>query len=530
MPNVGKPSKDCHLCRSRRVKCDLARPACKRCIKYGAECPGYRDQQELVFRNVNPTDLKKRKKRSQQDSTRQGSTASPTTTAGYSTPSAFLGDDFENSLLLSNSSDVVPFSGDRTALVLPQSLNQHWTAHSVPILLNVYSTLDFLHDIYRENTENGPLVWAAHLFSRTYVTNIRHSTAMNKDSVTETDKELGSYLGKTLSSVNIALKTPNGAFRDDVLATVWILSNYELLMGSIGRSEPMSPWHLHTRGLYSILKTRGSDWLRRENNGRAGFWPAYNMVQVQCLLTSTECPPESQEWFRVIEETMQPGEIIGLKVSIFIAQVAHVQARILTILRGRNFIAASAEYHTLVGAMSQAEDDMRAFYMSRPSSGTDFDPYMRNMYASTCVKGYHILMAFSNFLTHHIASPIPLSTLKALRIRCIQLVRMFAQEIVDSTETTLNYKTFRNNPSPRVLFDALKLIWPLTAVYLIPTTLPEQKDMAEKSLRFIGRELGVRQALKVYPGANPFPDEANEPLDLRKDEDYEEVPNPTELM
>lgn len=31
-----------------------------------------------------------------------------------------------------------------------------------------------------------------------------------------------------MSSVAAALKDPKGAFRDDVLATVWILSNYEV--------------------------------------------------------------------------------------------------------------------------------------------------------------------------------------------------------------------------------------------------------------------------------------------------------------
>ncbi|KAF7550431.1 hypothetical protein G7Z17_g5690 [Cylindrodendrum hubeiense] len=531
MPNTGKPSKDCHLCRSRRVKCDLAKPACQRCIKYGAECPGYRTEQELVFRNANPSNIKKRKKRTQPQGSKRGSekalssqpsqpSPSPTAT-DYSTPSAYLdlNDDFEEILLQSTPSGLVPFD---TTLTLPKSLNEHWTTHSVPILLNVYSSLEFLHNIYEGNTVDGPLVWAAHLFSRTYVTNVKHSTALHSDSIAENDRELGTYLGKTLSSVHIALKTPGGAMRDDVLATVWILSNYELLMGSIDRIEPMSPWHLHTRGLYSILKARGTEWLRSAT-GRTGFWPSYNMVQqVQCLLTNTECPPESDEWLATIKESMNPGEAIGYHVCIFITRVAHVQARILSILRSGDFAGASAEYHDLVGAMSQAEDELRAFFVSHPSTG-EFDPYMRNMYCSTCVKGYHLLLAYTNFLTHHVASPIPLSVLKALRIRCIQLVRGYAQEIVDSMPRTLNQKAFRSNPAPRTLFDALKLIWPLTAVYVITSTLPEQKEVAEKSLRFIGRELGVRQALRVYPGPSLFPPEALEPLDIIKDESFEDI-------
>ena len=31
----------CWTCRSRKVKCDLRRPKCQRCIKAGIDCAGY---------------------------------------------------------------------------------------------------------------------------------------------------------------------------------------------------------------------------------------------------------------------------------------------------------------------------------------------------------------------------------------------------------------------------------------------------------------------------------------------------------
>ncbi|KAM5356116.1 hypothetical protein ACJ41O_002762 [Fusarium nematophilum] len=533
MPNTGKPSKDCHLCRSRRVKCDLGRPSCQRCTKYGAECPGYRDEHDLVFRNANPTTVKKRKKRAQQASREvsvvsfQSSSSSSSPDPG--TPSTLRSDDFDQSLVSSTPTEIVPFTATESTLILPQSLNEHWTAHSVPILLNVYSTLEFLRNTYKKNTLDGPLLWAAHLFSRTYVTNLRYPTAIDNASVSQTEQELGTYLGKTLSSVGAALKSPDGAFRDDVLATVWILTNYELLMGSISRIEPMSPWHLHTRGLYSILKTRGIPYLRTEN-GRAGFWPAYNMVQVQCLLTSIECPPESQEWFSVIRETLHPEEGLTLEVSEYIVKVAHVQNRMLKILRARDFNAASAEYHDLVGIMSQAEARLNTFDALNTHVDSNFDPYMRNMLNSARVKGYHVILAFANFLTHHIASPIPLHILKSLRAHCIRLVRTAAQEIIDTLAQKLDPAAFRNNPSPKTLFDALKMIWPLSAVYLVSSTLPEQRDIAEATLRLIGRELGVRQALKVNRGASVLPAEAEAPLELVEDESFDPLPKSAGLM
>lgn len=173
--------------------------------------------------------MKKRRKRAQQTS-RESSVTSSSLTAKGSTPSVAeaLTPPTSSS---EESTDLAPLldAGHNTQS-LPQSLSEHWTAHSVPILLNVYSTLEFLHSTYRQNAYDGPLVWAAHLFSRTYVTNLRHPTAIDKRSVTNTETELGIYLGKTLSSVNMALKSPDGFMRDDVLATVWILANYEVIV------------------------------------------------------------------------------------------------------------------------------------------------------------------------------------------------------------------------------------------------------------------------------------------------------------
>lgn len=47
----GKPSKGCGQCRSRKIRCDQVRPACSQCTKANRECPGYRDELSLLFRD-----------------------------------------------------------------------------------------------------------------------------------------------------------------------------------------------------------------------------------------------------------------------------------------------------------------------------------------------------------------------------------------------------------------------------------------------------------------------------------------------
>ena len=240
-----------------------------------------------MWRSVNPsTDqkrtIKKAKKRAEQTDEAE-SPGSSTSASRRSTPSSFI--DFCDNhpdvvTLLPESMELVPSTTSASAqqhLPLTKPLNEHWTAHSIPIILNVYSTLDFLSGMYGSCPSDGPLVWAAHLFTRTYVINLRYPTAIHNESVAESHRELGGYMGKTLSAVSAALQTPQGASRDDILATVWILSNYELLVGSIGQTKIPSAWHLHTRGLYSILKTRGIRSLRSEV-GRTAFWSALCLV------------------------------------------------------------------------------------------------------------------------------------------------------------------------------------------------------------------------------------------------------------
>ena len=239
-----------------------------------------------MFRNANPTTVKKRKQRTQEAFANASDASTPelvssSSIAGSSssgTPDA-LAEELDALVNDADAGAVVTKEGHLfVQFPLTKTVNEHWTAHSVPILLDAYSTLDFLNEMYSTCPPDGPLVWAAHLFARTYVTNIQYPTAIQHESLVETQRELGSYMGKTLNAVNAALRTHEGAWRDDVLATVWVLSNYELLVGSIGHpTQILSPWHLHAQGLYSILKARGIENLR-SSTGRMAFWSSFNIV------------------------------------------------------------------------------------------------------------------------------------------------------------------------------------------------------------------------------------------------------------
>ncbi|KAJ9296761.1 transcriptional regulator family: Fungal Specific TF [Paecilomyces variotii] len=506
MPNTGKPSRGCQLCRQRRVKCDLQRPECQRCIKYGVACPGYRDQQELMFRNANAATIEKRKNRSMQAV--HHASSSPDSSYQLTVH------DGKNGTAV-------------TAVAQPahfRTIYEHWSVHSVPIVLNIYPALELLADIYQDissqnQLSDSPLVWVSHLFSRTYTANLRHPVASRRDSELETQRELSNYLTKTLRAVRHALQTREGVLRDDILLTVWMLTNYEIMVGSLRREQAQSPWHLHSRGLYSILKARGTTSLYTPR-GRAVFWLAYITVQIGALALTTECPPESEEWLGVIKSVTDTSKSYIYHVSLFIVRTCAVTSKVQKILNSRDFSAASREFHRLVAEFTTAEKHYDAFLKANPIPASLAPPIL-NFQRSGVIKGHRFLHLLANFLTHDPAHRFSLTELEAQRNYSVRKIRVAAQDILNSVPACINQLSRKGEQSPKLVSDALRLIWPLTTICIFRPTLPAQKREAARILDFIGKEIGVRQALDRDPAPKYLPEEATSPLLLTESESTE---------
>ncbi|KZL85511.1 c6 zinc finger domain protein [Colletotrichum incanum] len=48
-----RPSASCFACKARKVKCDLRKPSCNRCVGLGRSCPGYADPWAIMHRQQN---------------------------------------------------------------------------------------------------------------------------------------------------------------------------------------------------------------------------------------------------------------------------------------------------------------------------------------------------------------------------------------------------------------------------------------------------------------------------------------------
>lgn len=223
--------------------------------------------------------------------------------------------------------------------------------------------------------------------------------------------------------------------------------------------------------------------------------------QIDCLASSLPCPPESQEWFQVIKSTILPGEQQLVIVSEFICKLAGLQATMLAIIRRNDFETACDQYHALIDGIVEAENEADIQFTRVTDSASFLDVFWRQNYCSALVKGYHIAQLYINLLSHYRPCPIPTRELETRREYCLQRVRSASQEILDSAPAVLAPLINNNDRSPRMLFDAMMVVWPLSAVYVVSSTLPDQKSTAEMALLFIGRGLGIRQALSTYPGS-----------------------------
>ncbi len=263
MPNTGKPSRDCHLCRARRVKvsfhrvplhvpecaqplgivplgwahvptptladadrlaslqCDLTKPGCLRCTNYGAACPGYREEIDLFFHNENATSVVQRKRKKTDKRQATENVTKPGTSIPRerrSPPGSTRRDQF-------------------TAVFAPApapnfdlQVSRPPRSHSVSIILDRFASLlqgkksfgflDFLPSLFQESPENSCLGLTTELFVKAHMSQISNSTS--------DEWQIQELYGRTLQSVNSALAHPTESLEDSTMVAVWLLGHYEV--------------------------------------------------------------------------------------------------------------------------------------------------------------------------------------------------------------------------------------------------------------------------------------------------------------
>ncbi|KAI0453935.1 hypothetical protein F5B21DRAFT_265709 [Xylaria acuta] len=278
MVYCGKPSRGCQMCRTRRIKCDETKPTCNQCTKSRRQCPGYKDDFDLVFRNETKA-TERRAKRANKKALAQkverqdsplhdapstsapssASTNTPGTWAVLSVPKVSVEE--QASCLFISNFVLMPKDG---------STSGH---------------LDFVLPLLKQE---GPDSHIQHAFNACAMTFINNRRAVG---VGCWDKALSEY-SMALAMTNAALRDRESQQSDATLAAVLLLGMFENISA---KQISTFNWGSHIDGAVQLVKARGKKQVKTKV-GFQLFLAVRTLMSVYCLSAST-FPTMGAEWW-----------------------------------------------------------------------------------------------------------------------------------------------------------------------------------------------------------------------------------------
>ncbi|KAJ8121583.1 hypothetical protein ONZ43_g2001 [Nemania bipapillata] len=232
MVYCGKPSRGCQMCRTRRIKCDEMKPTCNQCAKSRRQCPGYKDDFDLVFRNET-----KATERRVQRATKKALGLK----AEKQNPSLndLLGMSTLGNLTVVPSSKVTIEEHARCLFISNFVL--------MPFDARTVGYLDFVLPLLKEE---GPDSHIQHAFKACALAFLYNRRGGGNGCW---DKALVEY-SMALSRTNAALRDTETQQSDATLAAVLLLGMFEVISA---KKIGMLNWGSHIDGAVQLVKTRG---------------------------------------------------------------------------------------------------------------------------------------------------------------------------------------------------------------------------------------------------------------------------------
>ncbi|KLU89042.1 hypothetical protein, variant [Magnaporthiopsis poae ATCC 64411] len=391
MVYCGKPSKGCSNCRERKIRCDQREPACGQCEKRQAECPGYRNQVDLMFRDESSHVIKKAKAKARRRD-----------------PDAALGASHDQPLSASESDSASPEpNGSRGLCVLtrsacsprdPESLLQlsappavahgpDWhRSPSVMYALNptyqergtafffsrfvaidekaCHQRFDFIYDVWRPRTlsdaphELGEVDSVMASMTAVGLAGLANMTRSGD----VMDSARKSY-GTALRLINTALRVPGEAVKDTTMLSILILGLFEMITDRDARTAggTVKAWHEHVNGAAVLAKIRGVGQFRT----RAGIKMFMMLCQVVILSCIQQGVPMPQSVLDLRAELSRRFRSLNapesrIEVSMPIYRVLEFRHEV----RSGNFDTPEAAIERLI----KMDDDFEHVIANLPSS------------------------------------------------------------------------------------------------------------------------------------------------------------------
>ncbi|KAM3076026.1 hypothetical protein ACMFMG_006461 [Clarireedia jacksonii] len=260
----------------------------------GRQCPGYRAQVDLMFREETTNVIKKVK--AKHDKTRQ-----KTEPSGFPISTAFpSGSESSNSSLelVARTPAQLEQIISPTCLNITPSIEDRATAFFVAnyVISDHGPTrghLDRLADLYEADSIDDNLVAAVHAVG---LVGYSHSVK-----APELRHAARSQYTKALRLTNAALRSPTAVKKDSTLMAILILGIYEVFTGTNQKS--MQAWAQHIHGAAAVVKLRGPEAVKTSGGIRLLIHVTSSLI-LSCIQRDIPLPKYVVEMQKVAEHSL----------------------------------------------------------------------------------------------------------------------------------------------------------------------------------------------------------------------------------
>ncbi|KAJ5991609.1 hypothetical protein N7522_011816 [Penicillium canescens] len=525
----GKPSKGCGNCRSRKIRCDQARPACWECTRTNRECSGYRDELSLMFRDQ--SESVRRKARSSQSSSasttgslrrqgpaRPGRTAfhrqnvvSSSMTSFSEGTEVYFGSDHENQFLTRQLRQSPRETHPNTGLSRQEAICFFLQSHAIPgTSLMTDSLTTFLMQ------SGGSSGQRAIQSSIVAVASAMLSRVQNVTSLRQTARQ---EYGSALKMVNEALANTDEAKTNQTLGAVVLLSLYEIVISRA--PQGIESWTNHISGAAALLEYRGLGQLLTEAGVRLFLHLRYQII-ISCLQRDVRVPGSLLETAK-LDMIPQVKDALGNKLITIIGNLANLRADIHT--------TANSNPQEVLTAACAIEADLIAWLVTLPPDFTysshtlmpldrvferrchgirplnnEYHLYP-DIWAPSCWNHYRCARILVSEIilshAHKLSNGSATSLSEDFRLHCKSLrstIRRLGADICRSVPFHLgacNSEVLPETPilPPESYLGGLMLLWPLFIAGIIEGPKHPQRRWVIQCLKTIGHSWGLDQAL-----------------------------------
>ncbi|KAK8069240.1 hypothetical protein PG994_005856 [Apiospora phragmitis] len=279
MVYCGKPSRGCQMCRTRRIKCDETKPTCNQCAKSRRQCPGYKDEFDLVFRNETQATERRARKANKKALAKAGKLDGEGSEGSFVLDSAVAKEVVKSPM----EQAIIP------ALSVPVETQAscHFVSNFV-LMPSHGSTRGFMDFLVPMIKSEGPESHLQRAFNACSMALINNRLASRNRFA---DKALNEYT-QALMGTNQALRDPEQQKTDSTLAAVLLLGLFENITA---KQIGMLAWGSHIEGAIQLVKQRGRKQLRTKNG--LMLFVAVRTQMIIHTLTTGKAPIMGVEWW-----------------------------------------------------------------------------------------------------------------------------------------------------------------------------------------------------------------------------------------